>query len=392
MAPSSGLATHRPLRALAHRAAACRLAGGGAGQLAGRARARRALAGAHRGRRHAALPARHGRRHPAATGRARPACPTRRRSANRSAARPMRRRWQRLLRHGLGLPLRLLAQATSMPRWPRPAQARARHEQAVYPGTCRDGLKGKPARAVRLRTRHGGVGPRIDWRDRRLGAQAQDVEREVGDFVLSAPMACGPTSWRWWWTMPGRASPTWCAAKTWPTTRRGRSCCSARWACPRRAICTRRWCWAPTAHKLSKQNGAQALDLHDPLAALRGAGRVLRAAGHRRRRLRGLAAGRACRPGRRAGWHDAQPSNPQEPFHDHHPFRPAVRRHRRRQRRHRAQRPAGQRALHRLAARPDGRQRPRQEVRQQQGPRRARSASAWAAGRSSAAGTKACRA
>ena len=28
-------------------------------------------------------------------------------------------------------------------------------------------------------------------------------------------------------------------------------------------------------HKLSKQNGAQALDLHDPVLALRGAGRVL---------------------------------------------------------------------------------------------------------------------
>ena len=57
---------------------------------------------------------------------------------------------------------------------------RARHHQAVYPGTCRDGLHGKPARAVRLRTQH----PSIHWLDRRLGPMSQDVEREVGDFVL----------------------------------------------------------------------------------------------------------------------------------------------------------------------------------------------------------------
>ncbi len=42
-----------------------------------------------------------------------------------------------------------------------------------------------------------------------------------------APTACGPTSSRWWWTMPTRASRTWCAARTWPTTPRGRSSCSS---------------------------------------------------------------------------------------------------------------------------------------------------------------------
>jgi hypothetical protein len=48
----------RPLCALAHRPAACGLAGGGAGQLARRAGPGRALAGAHRRRGHAALRAR----------------------------------------------------------------------------------------------------------------------------------------------------------------------------------------------------------------------------------------------------------------------------------------------------------------------------------------------
>ncbi len=60
-------------------------------------------------------------------------------------------------------------------------QVRARHGELVYPGTCRDGLQSKPARAWRLRTT--GALP-VAWSDRRLGLQQQDVEREVGDFVL----------------------------------------------------------------------------------------------------------------------------------------------------------------------------------------------------------------
>ncbi len=59
--------------------------------------------------------------------------------------------------------------------------ARERHAELVYPGTCRDGLHGKPARALRLRT-DGAV--HVEWQDRRLGAQQQDVTRAVGDFVL----------------------------------------------------------------------------------------------------------------------------------------------------------------------------------------------------------------
>ncbi len=55
----------------------------------------------------------------------------------------------------------------------------ARHAERIYPGTCRSGLHGKPARAWRLRT--GGLQA---WEDRRLGPQQQDVGRAVGDFVL----------------------------------------------------------------------------------------------------------------------------------------------------------------------------------------------------------------
>ncbi|MCE2908734.1 MAG: tRNA glutamyl-Q(34) synthetase GluQRS, partial [Burkholderiaceae bacterium] len=54
-----------------------------------------------------------------------------------------------------------------------------RFGERVYPGTCRAGLRGRAPRAVRLR-----VDGRIDWLDRRLGPQNQDLAAEVGDFVL----------------------------------------------------------------------------------------------------------------------------------------------------------------------------------------------------------------
>jgi glutamyl-Q tRNA(Asp) synthetase len=77
-----------------------------------------------------------------------------------------------------------------------------RHTERVYPGTCRNGLDGKTPRAWRMRTwiseqnralapaRYGS--PAIDliadslvqWHDRRLGPQHQDVSQAVGDFVL----------------------------------------------------------------------------------------------------------------------------------------------------------------------------------------------------------------
>ena len=66
-------------------------------------------------------------------------------------------------------------------RWPR-------HAETPYPGTCRSGLAGKPARAQRLLTTvlpaPGAAGAVIEWHDRRLGAARQDVSAEAGDFVL----------------------------------------------------------------------------------------------------------------------------------------------------------------------------------------------------------------
>jgi glutamyl-Q tRNA(Asp) synthetase len=59
-----------------------------------------------------------------------------------------------------------------------------RFEERVYPGTCRGGLDGKPARATRILTVCGGIESVIHWTDRRLGRQRQNVAREVGDFVV----------------------------------------------------------------------------------------------------------------------------------------------------------------------------------------------------------------
>jgi glutamyl-Q tRNA(Asp) synthetase len=54
-----------------------------------------------------------------------------------------------------------------------------RNGELVYPGTCRSGLHGKVGRAWRFRTDGA-----VHWTDRRLGEQEQNVAEEVGDFVL----------------------------------------------------------------------------------------------------------------------------------------------------------------------------------------------------------------
>ena len=57
---------------------------------------------------------------------------------------------------------------------------RERHGELRYSGTCRHGLHRRPTRAWRLLT----TSQPVHWQDRRLGPQRQDVEAEVGDFVL----------------------------------------------------------------------------------------------------------------------------------------------------------------------------------------------------------------
>lgn len=60
-------------------------------------------------------------------------------------------------------------------------QSRERHALLPYPGTCRQGLHGRTARAWRFNTQGA---PTVTWNDRRLGPQQQNVAQSVGDFVL----------------------------------------------------------------------------------------------------------------------------------------------------------------------------------------------------------------
>jgi glutamyl-Q tRNA(Asp) synthetase len=159
------------------------------------------------------------------------------------------------------------------------AQAVARHSAAVYPGTCRNGLNGKPARAWRLNVQavQAALGlPAIThWHDRRLGDQQQNVGQDVGDFVLR------------------RADGLWAyqlavvvddAAQGITDVVRGQDLAdnTARQIVLQRALGlpTPQYLHTPLVlgadgEKLSKQNGALALDLSDPLAALGQAAQVL---------------------------------------------------------------------------------------------------------------------
>lgn len=63
---------------------------------------------------------------------------------------------------------------------------RQRHEELIYPGTCRQGLGGKAPHVWRFRTR----AETTSWIDRRLGRQSQNVQGEIGDFVLKRADGC----------------------------------------------------------------------------------------------------------------------------------------------------------------------------------------------------------
>lgn len=53
-----------------------------------------------------------------------------------------------------------------------------------YPGTCRLGTHGRPPRSWRVRTNDSRAPGTINWHDRRLGAQSQNLSLEVGDFIV----------------------------------------------------------------------------------------------------------------------------------------------------------------------------------------------------------------
>ena len=175
-------------------------------------------------------------------------------------------------------------------------QQRARHGELMYPGTCRTGLHGRNGhngQAWRLRT--DGFMPNeplarveyaqaatdlisknvLHWTDRRLGPQQQDVPAEVGDFVLKR--ADGSFSYQLAVVVDD-------AAQGVTDVVRGEDLAdnTARQILLQRALGlpTPRYLHLPLVlgadgEKLSKQNGAQALDTNDPLAALNAAARLL---------------------------------------------------------------------------------------------------------------------
>jgi glutamyl-Q tRNA(Asp) synthetase len=155
-------------------------------------------------------------------------------------------------------------------------RSKPRHGELVYPGTCRSGLDGKPARATRVRSDAGdGSDVVIDWNDRRFGPQSQNLTHTVGDFVLH------------------RADGLWAyqlavvvddADQGITHVVRGEDLAdnTARQIHLQRllGLTTPVYLHTPLVladdgQKLSKQNGARALDVHQPLAALQAAAKEL---------------------------------------------------------------------------------------------------------------------
>ncbi|TKC83167.1 tRNA glutamyl-Q(34) synthetase GluQRS [Trinickia terrae] len=152
--------------------------------------------------------------------------------------------------------------------------ARLRNTTLAYPGTCRDGLHGKPARAWRLRVPDGDAAV-ITFNDRWQHAQTQNLATEVGDFVLKR------ADGQWAYQLAVVVDD----AETRIThVVRGADLLDS----TARQIYLQRSLGVPTpaylhvpvvvnadGEKLSKQTGAAALDMRDPLAALAPAARHL---------------------------------------------------------------------------------------------------------------------
>ena len=179
----------------------------------------------------------------------------------------------------------------------RLGQRHERHGERVYPGTCRDGLHGKPARAWRFATekfeadrapgpglpleqddRSAGTGGELCFTDRRLGRQCQNVSREVGDFVLRR--ADGPWAYQLAVVVDDAEQGVTDVVRGEDLTDN-----TARQILLQRALgfATPSYLHTPLVRgadgdKLSKQNGATSIDTGSPaaaLAALDAAARVL---------------------------------------------------------------------------------------------------------------------
>jgi len=155
---------------------------------------------------------------------------------------------------------------------------RPRHAELIYPGTCREAAARqpdatvKPPAAWRLRT---DASPVIHWSDRRLGEQQQDVQAEVGDFVLQRADGC--FSYQLAVVVDD-------AAQGISDVVRGEDLADntarqillqQRLGLPRPRYLHTPLVLGANQEKLSKQNGAKAIDASAPLKALNQAARVL---------------------------------------------------------------------------------------------------------------------
>jgi glutamyl-Q tRNA(Asp) synthetase len=149
------------------------------------------------------------------------------------------------------------------------------HQEWIYPGTCRAGLHGKPARAWRVRCGSEAQPLVVDWHDRRLGRQRQDVTHEVGDFVVRR--ADGLWAYQLAVVVDDGAQQVTHVVRGADLTDNA----------PRQihlqhllGVPTPRYLHTPLVLderglKLSKQHGASAIDTRQPLATLRAAAAVL---------------------------------------------------------------------------------------------------------------------
>jgi glutamyl-Q tRNA(Asp) synthetase len=155
---------------------------------------------------------------------------------------------------------------------------RPRHAELIYPGTCRYAVAGqfgatrKPRPAWRLRT---DAIPVIHWSDRRLGAQLQDVESEVGDFVLQRADGC--FSYQLAVVVDDAAQGITDAVRGEDLSNNTarQILLQQHLGLPRPRYLHTPLVLGANLEKLSKQNGAQSIDSSAPLAALNLAASVL---------------------------------------------------------------------------------------------------------------------
>ncbi|TAF79422.1 MAG: tRNA glutamyl-Q(34) synthetase GluQRS [Curvibacter sp.] len=176
-------------------------------------------------------------------------------------------------------------------------ESKARHGELVYPGTCRRGLQGRAGRAWRFRSDIAEIKQKQaetlmdtaraatetiakpsniwEWADRRLGLQTQDLSGEVGDFVLLR--ADGLWAYQLAVVVDDAAQGITHVVRgedLADNTVRQMALQTALGAPPVQYLHTPLELGA-NGEKLSKQNGAAALDLADPMTALNRAAMAL---------------------------------------------------------------------------------------------------------------------